>query len=136
MAEDRMWTISELAREFGITSRAIRFYEEKRLLSPRRSGGDQRLFDKRDRTRLKLILRGKRFGLTLEEISNILGSATADRNEADQVRKALSHFERVLSDFEQRKRELEEMERELLTYMGGIKLRLAQLENRAEDNPY
>ncbi|TAL18520.1 MerR family transcriptional regulator [bacterium] len=134
--EQSTWTISELADEFGITARTIRFYEEKKLLSPRRSGGDHRLFDKRDRTRLKLILRGKKFGLTLEEISNILGSATADRNEAEQVRTALRHFERVLKDLEARKRGIEEMEKELLQYMGGIRTRLAQLENRGDDNPY
>ena len=136
MAEEKSWTISQLAEEFDITTRSIRFYEEKGLLNPQRTDGDYRLFDRRDRTRLKLILRGKRFGLTLEEIADIIGSADADMNEADQVRKALVHFEKVLEDLASRKREVEAMERDLLQYVGGMRTRLAQLEKRPEGAPY
>jgi DNA-binding transcriptional MerR regulator len=136
MAEEKSWTISQLAEEFDITTRSIRFYEEKGLLNPQRTDGDYRLFDRRDRTRLKLILRGKRFGLTLEEIADIIGSADADMNEADQVRKALVHFEKVLEDLASRKREVEAMERDLLQYVGGMRTRLAQLEKRPESAHY
>lgn len=136
MAEEKSWTISQLAEEFGITTRSIRFYEEKGLLNPQRTDGDYRLFDRRDRTRLKLILRGKRFGLTLEEIADIIGSADADMNEAEQVRKALVHFEKVLEDLASRKREVEAMERDLLQYVGGMRTRLAQLEKRPENAHY
>lgn len=128
MSEQQQWTISELAREFDITTRSIRFYEEKGLLNPERTDGDYRLFDKRDRTRLKLILRGKRFGLSLDEISDIIGSASTDMNEADKLRKALTHFERVLIDLAARKEDIQAMEREVLQYVGGMRTRLAQLE--------
>lgn len=68
------YTIAELAHEFDITARAIRFYEDHGLLSPSRegSGGRNRVYTARDRTRLKLTLRGKRLGLTLAEIRHIV----------------------------------------------------------------
>ena len=68
------YTITELAREFDVTPRAIRFYEDQGLLSPSREGssGLRRVYSGRDRTRLKLTLRGKRLGFTLSEISTLL----------------------------------------------------------------
>lgn len=68
---ENTYSIAQLAREFQITARTIRFYEDRGLLSPRRAGS-RRIFVDRDRVRLKLILRGKRLGLTLEEISEII----------------------------------------------------------------
>lgn len=65
------FTITELGNEFGITTRAIRFYEDKQLLSPTRQG-NRRIYSKSDRTRLKLLLRGKRLGWPLEEIRAVL----------------------------------------------------------------
>ncbi|MBI5441646.1 MAG: MerR family transcriptional regulator [Deltaproteobacteria bacterium] len=132
MTEEQTWSISQLAKEFGVTTRSIRFYEEKGLITPRRTEGEYRLFGKRERTRLKLILRGKRFGLTLDEISDILGLGSTDMDEIDKVRKALTSFERILDDLVERKREIEAMERDLLQYMGGMRTRLAQLEARGE----
>ena len=68
------YTITELAREFDITPRTIRFYEDQGLLSPERAGagGRQRVYSQRDRTRLKLTLRGKRLGLSLSEIRELV----------------------------------------------------------------
>ncbi len=68
------YTITELAREFDITPRAIRFYEDQGLLAPQRAGtgGRQRVYSQRDRTRLKLTLRGKRLGLSLSEIRELV----------------------------------------------------------------
>jgi len=62
---NEFYSISELARELDISPRTIRFYEEKRLISPKRNKANQRIYSKRDRARLKLILRGKRFGYAL-----------------------------------------------------------------------
>ena len=64
--------IGELAEEFGVTTRTIRFYEEKGLLAPRREG-QQRCYSAADRTKLRLILRGKRFGYSLDEIAEMIG---------------------------------------------------------------
>jgi DNA-binding transcriptional MerR regulator len=71
MGDAKTWTISDLAREFGVTTRTIRFYEEKGLLSPARNG-QHRIFDRQDHARLELILRGKRAGLSLEESREII----------------------------------------------------------------
>jgi len=77
------FTISELSKEFDITTRSIRFYEDKGLLSPQRDG-QKRIYTGHDRTWLKLILRGKRLGLTLDEISQILELYDPQANNNDQ----------------------------------------------------
>jgi len=136
MPDEQTWTISELAREFEITPRSIRFYEEKDLISPLRTEGDQRLFTRRDRTRLKLILRGKRFGLSLDQISDILGVYSTDMDEAEQIRKALNHLGQALEDLGDRKRDLELMMQELLMILGGMRTRLAQLDAAPKGRPY
>ena len=79
------YTISDLAKEFDVTTRTIRFYEDQNLISPLREG-TRRLFRARDRTRLKLILRGKRLGFTLAEISEILDMYDAAPGEVRQLR--------------------------------------------------
>ncbi|AWL11792.1 hypothetical protein HMF8227_01314 [Saliniradius amylolyticus] len=70
MTDERTYTIGELAKEFDITPRSIRFYEEQELLNPERNG-QARIYYKRDRVRLKLILRGKRLGFSLAEIRSL-----------------------------------------------------------------
>jgi DNA-binding transcriptional MerR regulator len=74
MSEERSYGIAELAREFGVTPRAIRFYEDGGLLAPARTGrgGRTRVYSQRDRTRLQLVLRGKRLGLSLGEVKGLL----------------------------------------------------------------
>lgn len=86
---DRTYTISELAREFACTPRALRFYEDKGLLSPRRDGMN-RVYLHRDRARLQLILRGKRVGLSLIEIKEILDLYKVDQRA--QAQTALKRF--------------------------------------------
>ena len=77
-------TISELAEEFEITTRTIRFYEDEGLLRPKRNGR-QRIYSKRDYVRLKLILRSKRLGLSLREISDIIELYDSDQGELGQL---------------------------------------------------
>ena len=91
--EQEHYSISELARELDVTARTIRFYEEQGLIEPERRG-QQRIFDRRDRARLKLILRGKRIGLALAEIREILDLYQRARDEAQQSQKLLE----LLSD--------------------------------------
>ena len=79
-----LFAIADLAKEFGISTRAIRFYESKGLLSPERVGGT-RVFRRRDRARLMLILRGKRLGFSLRDISDYLSLYDADRTQTAQV---------------------------------------------------
>ncbi len=86
------FTISQLAGEFGITTRAIRFYEEKGLISPRRSG-QQRLYNAADRVRLKLILRGKRLGFTLEESRELIDMYDPRHGNVEQLQRLLQKIE-------------------------------------------
>jgi DNA-binding transcriptional MerR regulator len=79
-----LFAIADLAREFGISTRAIRFYETKGLLTPDRVGST-RVFRRRDRARLILILRGKRLGFSLRDISEYLSLYDADRTQRAQV---------------------------------------------------
>lgn len=85
MIQERTYGISELAQEFGITARAIRFYEDKGLLTPLRDG-QRRVYSGRDRVRLMLILRGKRLGFSLREIQEIIDLYHAERGEVGQLR--------------------------------------------------
>ena len=82
------YTISELAREFALTTRAIRFYEDEGLIAPARQGR-ARVYGERERVRLKLVLRGKRLGLALAEIAELLDLYEIARNERAQLAKFL-----------------------------------------------
>jgi DNA-binding transcriptional MerR regulator len=90
--DEERYTITELAREFGITTRAMRFYEDQGLISPARSG-TTRIYSGRDRVRLKLVLRGKRLGFTLKEIANILDMYNAEPGEAGQLQYMLDRLQ-------------------------------------------
>jgi DNA-binding transcriptional MerR regulator len=108
-----LYSIADLSREFGISTRAIRFYESKGLLSPERLGAT-RVFRRRDRARLILILRGKRLGFSLREISDYLGLYDADRNQqvtmlAEKVDERLKILEQQLSDLQTTIAELKEI---------------------------
>lgn len=91
MKAERTWTISELAREFKVTPRALRFYEDRGLLSPRRDGLN-RVYSLRDRGRLILILRGKRVGFPLTEIKEILDLYDLNDGERAQMQTCLKKF--------------------------------------------
>ena len=90
--DEERYTITQLAREFGITTRAMRFYEDQGLISPARSG-TTRIYSSRDRVRLKLVLRGKRLGFTLKEIANILDMYDAEPGEAGQLQYMLERLQ-------------------------------------------
>lgn len=123
------FTISNLAEEFDISTRSIRFYEEKNLISPNRTDGNQRIYSRRDRARLKLILRGKRFGYSLEEIAEIIGMTDIDFDEVDQIKKALKFGERRVAEIQERINELTLLEQDLLAFQEKINQRLSALEN-------
>jgi DNA-binding transcriptional MerR regulator len=82
------YTISDLAQEFALTTRAIRFYEDEGLIAPRREGR-ARIYGERERTRIKLILRGKRLGLALSEIRELFDTYATTGNERSQLAKFL-----------------------------------------------
>ncbi|MFH1034695.1 MAG: MerR family DNA-binding transcriptional regulator [Pseudomonadota bacterium] len=122
------YTISELAKELDISTRTIRFYEEKGLISPRRSPGNQRQYSRRDRARLKLILRGKRFGYSLEQIAEMIGMAEVDLDETEQIRRSLAYGQDKLAEIRQRMEELRLLEQDILAVRERLLTRLAQME--------
>ncbi|MEO5807657.1 MerR family DNA-binding protein [Devosia sp.] len=108
-----LFAIADLAREFDISTRAIRFYEAKGLITPERVGST-RVFRRRDRARLILILRGKRLGFSLRDISDYLSLYDADRTQqvnllVDKVDERLASLERQKSDLETTIGELREI---------------------------
>ena len=122
------WTISQLAEELDIAPSKIRYYEQKKLLSPRRSKGQQRIFGKRERTRLKLILRGTHLGLSLDQIAEILGLGSDLPSEADQTRRALDCIIKIKQDLQEKKKEIAAFEKEVDFHVERMKARLAELE--------
>ncbi|MCV2360198.1 MULTISPECIES: MerR family transcriptional regulator [Roseateles] len=102
----RLFTITELAAEFDITPRAIRFYEDMGLLEPSRAGRN-RVYTHRDRTRLKLTLRGKRLGLTLQEIKQLVDMYDASTGAAPQLKAFLQVLQQHRQALEQQLDDIE-----------------------------
>ncbi len=111
-SDARTWTIAQVADEFGVTHRAVRHYEELGLISPERRG-TVRVYRRRDRTRLNLILRGKRLGFLLEEIRTIINLYDEPRGQASQLRYVLNQINDRRADLERRRRDIEEALKEL-----------------------
>jgi DNA-binding transcriptional MerR regulator len=111
------YTISELAREFEVTTRTIRFYEDQGLLSPRREG-TVRVFSPRDRVRLKLALRGKRLGFTIAEIRELFDLYDVSRDEHKQLEDFLSKLERRRARLEQQREDIEVLLQEIDFFAG------------------
>jgi DNA-binding transcriptional MerR regulator len=104
---ERTWTVGELADELGVTTRTLRFYESEGLITPARNGAG-RFYDHRDRARMRLILRGKRFGMSLSEIREIVGMYDgAASSEQRQLRMLLSRLDEIATDLQARKRDLD-----------------------------
>jgi DNA-binding transcriptional MerR regulator len=117
VASDSELTIAQIAREYGVTHRTVRFYEDRGLIAPERRG-TRRIYHPRDRVRLGLILRGKRLGFSLEEITRIIDMYDDQPGESGQLRYLLAQIEDRRTDLEQRRRdvlaaldELDELER-------------------------
>jgi DNA-binding transcriptional MerR regulator len=106
------FTISDLAKEFGVTTRTIRFYEDQGLLSPKREG-TTRVFSSRDRVRLKLALRGKRLGFSLAEIRELFELYDISRDEHKQIEEFLARLERRRAQLEQQREDIEVMLHEI-----------------------
>jgi DNA-binding transcriptional MerR regulator len=109
------FSISELAREFEVTPRAIRFYEDQGLMSPRRDG-QRRIYTARDRTRLKLTLRGKRLGLSLSEIRELIDMYEPGQDERPQLERFLAVLESHRTSLLQQRADIEAQLSEIQTF--------------------
>ena len=124
--EQETWTIAQVADEFGVTHRTVRHYEDLGLLSPERRG-QQRIYHRRDRTRLNLILRGKRLGFPLEEIRTIIDLYDAPRGRASQLEYVLGQIDDRRADLEQRRRDLDDALKELDAFEESCRVDLDRL---------
>ena len=118
--------IRDLADEFGITTRTIRFYEDKGLMKPARDG-QRRIYSKRDRARLRLILRGKRLGFSLDEIQHLVELYETPDDERPQLEKYLETLGRHKQTLLQQKRDLEKTLAELEQAEADGKAQIARL---------
>jgi len=132
------YSISDIASDLDVTTRTIRFYEEKGLIMPERTAGNQRVYTPRNKARLKLILRGKRFGFSLDDISEMIGMADSDTNEIQQIEKSLAFGNAKLKEIQERRKELSLLEQDILATREKLIQRITQLKpsnnlNRKEE---
>ena len=130
MTEDRVMTIREMCDAYDVTPRTLRFYEQKELLFPIREG-QKRLFTRRDRARLKLILRGKRFGFSLEEIRQLLDLYHVGDQQQTQLAKTYEIAQARLADMIRQRDELTVAIEELRDQMKWGEEMLATANHRA-----
>jgi len=109
---ERLYSIGELAQELEVTTRAIRFYEAKGLIAPVRRGV-HRSYSRRDRARLRLILRGKNLGFTLEEVAQYLRLYDADPAQIAQTQMLLAHVERAIGHLQEKRADIDRTLKEL-----------------------
>lgn len=130
----RLYGIGDLAREFAVTARTLRHYEDEGLLTPLRDGR-KRLYRPRDRVRLKLILRGKRLGFSLRDIAEIIDLHDAPAGEAGQLDTLLSRIAARRGDLESKRRDIEAALAHLDDVAADCERRLAALdESKARDS--
>lgn len=119
------YSIGDLAREFDVTPRAIRFYEDQGLLAPRREG-QRRIYAQRERTRLKLTLRGKRLGLSLSEIRELIDMYEPGRDERPQLERFLAALGSHKAALEQQRTDIEAQLSEIAAFEKRVRKRLAK----------
>ena len=115
----KSYTIGDLAREFGVTLRTLRFYEDRGLLSPRRDG-TARIYDARDRDRLSVILKGKQLGFTLTEIRAMVAEERSGNGPALNLKLSLDQIEDQIRHLEQQKVEIEQALAELHAHRSSL----------------
>jgi DNA-binding transcriptional MerR regulator len=104
----KLFSISDLAREFGVSTRTMRFYEEKGLVRPLREG-QKRLYSSADRVRIKLILRGKRIGMTLQECVEFIDMYDPEHNNAEQLQSLVDDVKGRRERLLQQKKDIDDM---------------------------
>ncbi|WP_153146916.1 MerR family DNA-binding transcriptional regulator [Dechloromonas sp. H13] len=120
-----IFAISDLAREFNITPRTIRFWEDQGILAPEREGG-KRVFTRRDRARLKMALRGKRLGLSLAEIKDLIGMYASTEDETPQLLECLRVMSKRREALVQQREDIEAMLAEIAQFERQCEQELAR----------
>ncbi len=127
MSKQEKWlTISDLAQELDVSTRTIRYYEELGLIQPVRTGRGNRLYSRRDRARLRLILRGKRFGFTLDEIREMIELFQEDRTGRKQLERTIAYGNQKLKEIDEKINELINLREEILVYQQKFEQKLQE----------
>jgi DNA-binding transcriptional MerR regulator len=131
------YTISELSREFNVSTRTIRYYEEIGIIHPLRRDNGQRGYTKKDRTRLKLIFRGKKFGFSLAEIKEMIELFDVDPSGEMQLKKTLEYGRKKIDEMNERIRELTDLRDEITILYYDFQKRISpQNETKEEEDEY
>ena len=130
VSAEKTYTISELAYELETSPSTIRFYEEKGLIKPQRSPGNQRVYLKKHRARLKMILRGKRFGFSLDEIAEMIGVEEMNMDEIEQIDRSQRFLDKRVKTIQLRRTELDLLENDLLSFKKKLSKRKCELEKK------
>jgi DNA-binding transcriptional MerR regulator len=126
-AIDRTWTVGELADELGVTTRTLRFYEAEGLITPERAGGN-RVYGPRDRARMRLILRGRRFGMTVAECREIVDMYNgAESSELRQLTTLLARLDEIAEGLRRRQADIRRTLSEVTDVAEQCRSRLAEL---------
>lgn len=128
-----MKKIQEVAKEFNVSTRTIRYYEELGLLYPNRSSTNQRTFTKKELAKLKLIFRGKRYGFSLEEIKEMVLLFDDDRTGIQQLERTVEYGEEKIQEIDNKIAELVQMKKELQQLQGIFTEKLATLKGVMHD---
>jgi DNA-binding transcriptional MerR regulator len=126
-AKERTWTVGEMADELGVTTRTLRFYEAEGLITPQRAGGN-RVYGPRDRARMRLILRGRRFGMTVAECREIVDMYDgAESSELRQLTTLLARLDEIADGLRRRQADIRRTLSEVTDVAEQCRGRLAEL---------
>jgi len=132
MRTGKTYSIAELAQEFETTTRAIRYYEELGLLEPKRTEGGRRIFTNKERTRLKLIFRGKKYGFQLDEIREMIQLFDLDRTGKKQFERTIEYGADKIKEVSERIEELTQIREEMVHLLQEFQKKLNELERGNE----
>ncbi|MEH7502725.1 MerR family transcriptional regulator [Neobacillus drentensis] len=133
-SENIEYLISDLVEEFGISQRSIRYYEELGLIHPRRTAGNHRVYTKRDRARIKMILRGKHLGFSLQDAATLISLYDIDTTEFKQYEEGIKLAYQHLKEVSHRQKELALLESDLLDAIKEAEARYSTLKGKGQRN--
>lgn len=129
--KEEAWTISDLAQQLDISTRTIRYYEELGLIIPSRTEKGARHYSRKDRARLRLILRGKRFGFSLDQIREMIELFATDRTGRAQLMRTIEYGNQKLAEIDEKIMELRQLREDILVYKQTFEQKL--LEEKEEE---
>jgi DNA-binding transcriptional MerR regulator len=129
-SENIEYLISDLVEEFGISQRSIRYYEELGLIHPRRTAGNHRIYTKRDRARIRMILRGKHLGFSLQDAATLISLYDIDSTQIKQYEEGIKLAHQHLKEVRDRKKELALLESDLLDAIKEAEARYTTLKEK------